>query len=236
VNCRETAPLLDPYFDGELDLTTALRVEEHLADCGVCDRHFQNLKELRREIADAAIDFAPTPALARRIAGRVRPQSRRSVPIFAAAAAALALLLVFSPRLLRTDANAQELLDTHLRSLMTAHLVDVPSSDRHTVKPWFQGRLRFSPNVPDLSAEGFVLVGGRLEVVRRAPAAALVYRRREHVINVFVAPENGPYTSPRTFSREGYNLVEWSKDGLSYSAVSDLNAAELRQFSDLAQK
>src|SRR5437764_7018860 len=127
---------------------------------------------------------------------------------------------------MRRPADERELVDAHIRSLMTSHLVDVPSSDRHTVKPWFQGKLNFSPDVPDLAAEGFVLSGGRLDALDGAPAAAIVYRRREHVINVFVSPAAGRDREPRAAASQGYNLVYWTKGGMSYRAISDLNVAE----------
>jgi anti-sigma factor RsiW len=241
MNCHEAEPLLHPYLDGELDLVTSVRVEEHIAGCAGCGRVYRDLQELRREIAEADLDFSPKPRLVRRVAA-VRDRAEGSVPwwrrqyTLAATAAAVLILLLVPIRMLRTGAAAdREVLDNHLRSLMASHLVDVPSSDHHTVKPWFQGRLSFSPSVPDLSAEGFVLTGGRLEMLRREPAAALVYKRRQHVINLFVAPGNRADSRPRAESSEGYNLVTWSKGGLSYWAVSDLNAKELMEFAELAR-
>jgi anti-sigma factor RsiW len=241
MTCNEAELLLNPYLDSEVDLLTAVRMEEHIAECAGCGRQYRDLQELRRAIAEADLDFSPSAGLARRVlaarsrAAGIVPWWRRSWTLAAAAAAVLILLFV-PTRLPRTGAvENREVLDSHLRSLMASHLVDVPSSDRHTVKPWFQGRLSFSPNVPDLSAEGFVLTGGRLEVLQRAPAAAIVYKRRNHVINVFVAPANETDAPPRGQSSEGYNLVTWVKGGLSYWAVSDLNAGELMQFAQLAR-
>ena len=124
----------------------------------------------------------------------------------------------------------RELLDGHLRSLAAAHLVDVASSDRHTVKPWFQGKVPFSPPAPDLSPEGFPLLGGRLEVMRERRTAALVYKRREHVINVFVGEALPPN---RRAEQQGYHVNCWNARGLDYCAVSDLNSAELAEFTRL---
>ena len=242
MNCYEAKPLLNPYLDGELDLVTAVRVEEHIAGCGDCGREYRDLEELRREIGEADLEFSPKAGLARRVAVARRRAAAgsqpwwRRPPALAAAAAAVIILLFVPVRLLQNAAvEDHEVLDNHLRSLMASHLVDVPSSDRHTVKPWFQGRLSFSPNVPDLSTEGFALTGGRLEMVRRAPAAAIVYKRRNHVINLLVAPANQADSPPRAQSSEGYNLVAWKKGGLSYWAVSDLNVKELMQFAQLAR-
>jgi anti-sigma factor RsiW len=237
MNCHEAERLLNPYVDGELDLVTIVDVEEHISGCAACSLAHRNLQELRRIIAESDLEFLPTPGLARRVSAARRravsgsqPWWRRAAPL--AAAAAVLLLLFVPARLLRTGNADRDVLDSHLRSLMGSHLTDVPSSDHHTVKPWFQGRLNFSPDVPDLSAEGFTLIGGRLEVVRRAPAAAIVYRRRAHVINLFVAPANEGDSPPRAQSSEGYNLVAWTKGGMRYWAVSDLNAAELMQFAE----
>ncbi len=242
MNCHEARPMLNPYLDGELDLMTAVRVEDHIAGCADCGREYRDLQELRREIAGADLEFALPAGLSRRIAARLRaaagPERWWKRPgTLAAAAAAVLILMLVPARLLRNGAGEdRELLDSHLRSLMASHLVDIPSSDHHTVKPWFQGRLTFAPNVPDLSTQGFVLSGGRLEVVRRAPAAAIVYRRRNHVINLFEAPANQPDFSPKAQTSEGFNTVAWVKGGLSYWAVSDLNAKELMQFAQLASR
>lgn len=241
MNCHEAEQLLNPYLDGELDLVTAVRMEEHIAGCANCGREYRALQDLHREIAEADLQFSPKAGFARRVAAA----QRRAAPRFpwwrhpatlALATAAVLILMAIPARLLRTGAaEDREVLDNHLRSLMASHLVDVPSSDHHTVKPWFQGRLSFSPNVPDLSAEGFELTGGRLEMVRRAPAAAIVYKRRNHVISLFVAPANQADSAPKAQSNEGYNLVAWIKGGLSYWAVSDLNAGELMRFAELAR-
>jgi len=242
MNCYEANPLLNPYVDGELDLVTAVRVEEHIAGCAGCGREYRDLQDLRRQIADAELGYVPKPGLARRVAAarrRARPGFqtwwRRPEPWLAAAAGVL-ILLFFPARLLQTGfVETHEVLDNHLRSLMASHLVDVPSTDQHTVKPWFQGRLSFSPDVPDLSKEGFVLAGGRLERLRSTPSAAIVYKRRDHVINLFVASSNEKDSPPRPQKSAGYNLVVWAKGGLSYWAVSDLNAGELMHFAELAR-
>jgi anti-sigma factor RsiW len=125
-----------------------------------------------------------------------------------------------------------ELVGNHVRALMASHLTDVASTDQHTVKPWFQGKLNYSPPVRDLAQDGFPLVGGRLDYVSGRPVAALVYRRRGHMINLFVWPDAGT-RSPDAAARQGYNLVRWNSGGMAFSAISDLDINELRAFAEL---
>jgi len=132
---------------------------------------------------------------------------------------------------------AQEIVSGHIRSLMANHLSDVASTDQHTVKPWFDGKLTFAPPVVDLSQEGFPLIGGRLDYVDNKPVAALVYQRRLHYINVFIWPSNGgPDAAPVSEALEGYNILHWSQGGMASWAVSDVSTDELKTLGTLLQK
>jgi anti-sigma factor RsiW len=134
------------------------------------------------------------------------------------------------------DITTRQVVDDHLRSLTANHLTDVLSSNQHTVKPWFDGRLNFTPAVEDLGADGFPLLGGRLDYLDNRPVAAVVYRRRQHIINLFISPaEHAADTLPVTQVREGCNIVQWTKSGMAYWAVSSVSAAELGKFAQLVR-
>ena len=226
MTCVEAQPLLDAYLDGELDLTASLGIEQHLESCGECSAAYRKLELLRAEIADADLDFA-SDAVLQRLRASTEPRGRRFAwrgPAFLAAAAAVLVVAFLLPGRRSTD---REIVDSHLRSLLGDHLIDIPSSDRHTVKPWFQGKIDFAPPVPDLTTEGFVLVGGRLDVIDTRKVAALVYKRREHVINLWISQGDAGQGESEV---GGYHLMRWSKDGLTWRAVSDLDVAELRTF------
>ncbi len=250
MNCAETQRLLDGYLDDELDLRSALEVEEHLAACAQCGAEERGRRELRERVRANLTRHALPEALEQKLrdgfhaaqapVGGVRPEARparrwRSVAVaLLPAAAAAALLVVAGPGLLSRSSEArieEAVIAAHVRSLLANHLTDVASSDQHTVKPWFQGKLDYSVPATDWSAEGFALAGGRLDYVEDAPAAALVYRRRQHVVNLFVWPSRSAGEAPlRHLISRGYGAFRWAKDGMNYWAVSDLNDAELQEF------
>jgi anti-sigma factor RsiW len=157
-----------------------------------------------------------------------------------ALAATIAIVLLGGTMLLLSRSSqstlAQTLVDSHVRSLQASHLLDVASTDQHTVKPWFDGKLDFAPPVRDLASDGFPLIGGRLEYLRDHPAAALIYQRRKHIVNVFIWPETGADSSPSETTRNGYNVIEWRKSGMHHAAVSDLNGEEMMEMVQTLRK
>ena len=244
MNCQESKSQLQPYLDGELDLTRSLEIEKHLRECSACSQALNSLRLLQESLRNESLRFQPTAGLEKRVRSALRRESDSRAPTFRArwlipALTAAALVIVFAGYLLtRTPADdlvSSEVVSSHVRSLMTSsHLIDVPSEDPHTVKPWFDGKLDFSPPVKDLTAQGFALIGGRLDYIDNRPVAVLIYQRRKHTINVFVWPANGD-TKQAAQVRQGYNLIHWTKSGMTYWAVSDLNLAELQQLAEELQ-
>jgi anti-sigma factor RsiW len=154
----------------------------------------------------------------------------------AAAALVLFTLVPFLRGPSTEEILTREVVSGHVRSLMANHLADVPSSDQHTVKPWFNGKLDFSPPVEDLAKQGFPLIGGRLDYLDNRPVAALIYQRQKHFINLFIWPSGSDSdVETKTTSHQGYNLFHWTKSGMTYWAASDLNNAELQEFVQLVQ-
>ena len=236
MNCLDAEPLLGACLDAELEPQTSLEIERHLSGCDRCAHLYRKLELLRDEIAAAEPDWSidadlrPLRAAIRR---RHRPSRWPRYTLAIAASVFVVALLLPGNFPLQTGGMERQLVDSHVRSLMADHLVDVPSSDRHTVKPWFQGKLNFSPSVPDLTADGFVLAGGRLDVIASHPAAALIYKRQSHIINLWISPADAAERVPSSSELDGYHLVRWQHGGMAYQAVSDLNPVELRQFADL---
>ena len=156
-----------------------------------------------------------------------------------AACAVIAIAIIFfqTTRVSRENAIVDQVIANHVRSLLATHLVDIASSDQHTVKPWFDGKIDFAPDVHDFAMSGFPLVGGRLDYLDGKTVVGLVYQRNKHPINIFIAPATGRGdSSPVSFNRRGYNIVSWNHREMNYLAVSDLNQTELRQLVDLLER
>ena len=246
MRCEEFQSQLNAYSDGELDLTRSLELETHARDCTVCRQEHDNLIELSKALKSSSLRFQPHADFEARVKSALRREAhsgsqsfswRWLIPIFSAAL----LLIVFGGYLfMRSPADdlvASEIVSSHVRSLMTtSHLIDVPSEDPHTVKPWFDGRLDFSPPVKDFAEQGFALVGGRLDYIANRPVAALIYERRKHQINVFIWPAASGDTKAAAQVRQGYNVIHWTKSGMTYWAISDLNLAELQQLQGELEK
>ena len=241
MTCDEAEILLHALIDGELDAGHAREVEDHIAGCAACAAELAAYRTMSKAIAGADLRYTAPPALRRRIEASL-PQSqapsRRAVlrgfamgsAVSAIAATGLVAIV------LRSDDEARiesEIVSAHLRSLQAGHLTDVISTDQHTVKPWFNGKLDVAPPVVDLTAQGFTLIGGRLDYVDARAIGAIVYRRRAHVINLFVAQTASaePHTA-RIETIQGFNIRRWSERGLNYWAVSDLAADELAEFGE----
>jgi anti-sigma factor RsiW len=244
VICRDARAWMSAYVDRELDVATSVEMEEHVAGCRECATAVQQAENLRAAIRSSELTYAPPGDLAARVRGVVRREARpRSaamraalrwapVPAAAAAAALVAWITVVGTGDGGNRRLQDELVGGHVRSLMVDHLVDVASTDQHTVKPWFNGKIDFAPPVADFGSSGFPLVGGRVDYIGGRPVAALVYRHQQHVVNVFIWPGGGPDAAPQEASSQGYHLLRWSDGGLDYWAVSDLNARELGVLAD----
>jgi len=248
MSCADMAALLHGMLDGELDAANAVQFERHIANCEACAAEYRRQKELRaairrpelfhrapdhlRRAVEAAIPSGAAPrAQSRPWWQRLLSDWRLGAGTSLALAASLALLIVTSGG---NDSLQQELIAGHIRSLQASHLTDVATSDQHTVKPWFNGKLDVSPPVVDLADSGFPLAGGRLDYIDGRDAAVLVYRRHLHVINLFVWSDPGaPDTPPRAFSHRGYNLIHWTRGEMSFWAVSDVNPADMNDFEKL---
>ncbi len=245
MTCEEIHGLISAYADGELDLVRSLEIERHLESCPSCAAALESTRALSRSLGDPALYYQAPAGLCERVrlslAPRIAPARWRPIAAAVAAAALLgvALWAAFhhAPAAVGNDLLAHEVVTSHIRSLMLdEHKVDVKSSDRHEVKPWFLGKVDVAPEVKDLSAEGFPLVGGRLDFVDDRPAAALVYQRNKHFINVLVWHSDARDRSPESLERLGYHLIHWVDNGRSVWVVSDLNAKELHEFAELLRQ
>ena len=244
MNHEQIRELIHPYVDGELDLLAARETEQHLRNCPECRGIENALRDLRQTVANSQPAYRAPSRLRRNVRAALRREAKTAKtgfnfwPVLATGAAcALAILGVFffqTTRGSRSNTVVDEVIANHVRSLLAAHLVDVSSSDQHTVKPWFDGKIDFAPEVRDLSRDGFPLVGGRLDYLEGRTVVSLVYYRNKHPINVFIMPATRDRDSPPSaITRRGYNVLSWTHAGMKYWAVSDLNQPELRRLAEL---
>ena len=247
MNCDECQLLLEAYADGELDLVRHIEVEAHLKACPACLRRSEGIAARRTRIRETLPRFKASQALRETIRASLRTEAQKTAgqrpirfPVASqwwklaglAASVTVALLAGYSwgGHSARSNSVAKEAFAEHMRSLQANHLMDVISTDRHTVKPWFAGKLDFSPPVVDLADIGFPLAGGRMDQIDGHTAAALVFRRRLHTINVFVWPARDAVPPPNSASESGFSAQGWTNGGLNFLAVSEIPAADLEQF------
>lgn len=240
LNCATCRTTLHGYLDNELDPAAAQAMAAHLHGCADCRQSCEQARLLVDSVKRRAPYYAAPDLLLRSVfaAPPERQKTWASIlrnwlaPAFSSAALALAAVLYIA-----TPSGEQpwmeEAVSSHVRSLMAGHLNDVVSSDRHTVKPWFTGKLDFAPPVYDLTEQGYPLLGGRLDYLQHQPAAALSYGRAKHLINLFIVPATGGEKPREDLSLRGYNVVAWQHDHMRFIAVSDLERGELEAFSKL---
>ena len=232
--CADRLLLIQAHQDDELDAASSAELMAHEAGCPGCAAMQAELGALSRGLRAEMAAHAAPDALRDRLASRFRaarpPTAARTRLVRPAAAFGLGALLAASVMLLLPGPGGQadEIVAAHIRALQPGHLTDVLSTDQHTVKPWFDGRVDFAPPVRDLTQFGFPLIGGRLDYLHGRPVAALVYRRDKHLIDLFVSP--GTAVAGGASERQGYNMVGWSEGGMVFQAVSDLAAADLAAF------
>jgi anti-sigma factor RsiW len=249
MTCEETRELLHALIDGELDAGHAREVETHVAGCPRCAAQLRDYRVMRQALAASELRYQAPSALRARIEGALPIPSRRPVLVSSRrsllkglgmgsvmSTALAASLLVFVMNREEDQRIIGDVVSAHLRSLQGDRLIDVQSTDQHTVKPWFNGRLDVAPPVVDLTAQGFTLIGGRLDYIDGRPVAAIVYKRRAHVINLFVqqipAQVSAAERHATTQQLQGFNVWRWSRADLGFWAVSDINAEELQEFGE----
>ena len=253
MSCQTTQEFIHAYVDGELDLGRSLEVEQHMQECQVCASVYRNQIALRSAFKNSSLYHSAPARLEKRIRSSLHREAifevgRHSFGLrWLPAGAALAFVLLMALVIWRAvpglrpsgdDLLAQEIVSNHVRSLqLESHRADVISTDQHTVKPWFDGKLDFAPPVKDFSSQEFPLIGGRLEYLNNRAVAALVYQRQKHYINLYIWPaEQNNATGEVATKRQGYSLLHWTNSGMNYWAISDLNTVELHEFARLVQE
>ena len=247
MDCSHAQSLLDTYLDQELDPVRNLEIEEHLHGCATCAQNYGDRQMIRQSLKTESLYFKAPQQLEKRIQRSLRQAAKAEAPArwfsgswlkmaapLAVAALVVLMIVPYFAGPSRDELLTQEVVASHIRSLMANHLADVPSTDQHTVKPWFNGKLDFSPPVSDLAGEGFPLIGGRLDYLNNRAVAALIYQRDKHLINVFVWPASaGQQLAPSNKTQQGYNVIRWTSSAMNFWVVSDLEPSQLAKFSEL---
>jgi anti-sigma factor RsiW len=252
LTCQITQAFIHAYVDGELDLGRSVEVEQHMQECQACANAYRSQTALRSALRDSSLYHSAPARLEKRIRSSLRREAKSEVgrrlfgwrwlPVGVALALVLLMALVMwqavpGLRPAGDELLAQEMVSNHVRSLqLESHRIDVISSDQHTVKPWFDGKLDFAPPVKDLSSQGFPLLGGRLEYLNNRAVAVLIYQRQKHFINLYIWPAEQSNATEVATKRQGYNLLHWTNSGMNYWAISDLNGVELHEFARLVQE
>jgi anti-sigma factor RsiW len=249
MTCKETKNLLNAYVDGELDSAGSLSVENHVRGCASCLTETENLRGLASAIQNGGLRFNAPRHLKRNVQAAIRianPAPWRSYFSWrwAGTLASAVLIVVFVWVVTTRNAGSSQeamlvndIISSHVRSMMANHITDVASSDSHTVKPWFGGKLDYSPPATDLTEQGFRLIGGRLDYLDNRPVAAVVYQRSQHFINLFVWPSaDAAIKQEDVLTRQGYNLIHWTQSGMTYWLVSELNLTELNECARLLKQ
>ena len=250
MNCQEIKNLLHAYSDGELDAAKSVEFEQHVQGCTGCKQALENLSVLKNAIGTAAPRFkAPANlrqgilAAARQVTTTEQPRAARTwrwntlntgLAMAASVIIGFFIALQMNPRENKA-LPIGELASAHVRSLLATHLMDVVSTDQHTVKPWFDGKLDFAPPVNDLAAKGYPLIGGRLDYIGGRTVAALVYKKEKHFINLFIWPSTSSPGAWRRTRVNGYNLVNWNTPDMTFWAVSDMNPGDLQEFAEMSR-
>jgi anti-sigma factor RsiW len=249
LNCELAQTTVHGYFDGELDAVRSAEFERHLEVCADCQAELEQIERLRKQIRESDLFVQASPRLRDQISQQIAEDSnggllkrvgtRRLFVIpalgaLATAAAAIAIVFLLFQSHGQSARISAELIDAHVRSLQPGHLTDVQSTDQHTVKPWFDGKLDFIPPVSDFSQHGFTLVGGRLDIINGHNVAALVYSRRKHFINLFVWPYREQETNfTASGLHQGYNWLRWQSADMQFCLISDASPADLHELKDL---
>jgi anti-sigma factor RsiW len=245
LSCQDFRMLIHGYVDGELGVSETMNLERHLPTCDACSQELKNLRKLRQAMKNPSLYFEMPEGLDKKIRSAIQKEQKSDQSFWSrfltlqrtAALVAAVVIAAFSFEFgsnlsgrVEPHGLVQEIISEHVRSLQAQHLLDVVSTDQHTVKPWFTGKLDFSPKVKDLKEQDFPLTGGRLDYLDGHTVAAIVYRHHGHVINLFTWPDQTPNRALRSESHQGFNLVQWTENGMEYWVISDLNSAELQQF------